>query len=137
MKEALFVLIFVLTASAMMASAQVSPAKASAAYAEVLLRKTEVFADAEALAPEHNEDSPRMLDLRYEAAGLDRYLLKLLASPDGSKLTAALGKLIVKRMALDTELNKLSRTVNAAQPDYKRAKRRLDIFDAAIKEILS
>jgi hypothetical protein len=130
--------ILLTAASVAVAQDKSASARASAAYAEVLLRKTEALADAEAIAAEHTADSPRMVDLRYEIAGLDRYLAKILAvsSADAPKLTLALGKLIVRRMALDVEAARLARTQNADHPDLKRAKRRLEIFDAAIKEIL-
>jgi len=114
------------------------PVKASSAFAEVLLKKTELLAEVEALAPDHTDESPKIVDLRYEIAGLDRYLAKMLslAPTDTSRLTTALGKLIVKRMSLDAELNRLSRTLNSAHPDHKRAQKRVAVFDAAIKEIL-
>src|SRR4051812_15075517 len=112
--------------------------KASPAFAEVLLRKTELAAEAEAVAADHTDESPKMLDLRYETAGLERYLGKMLAlaPTDTSRLTISLGKLIVKRMSLDAELSRLSRTLNSAHPDYKRSQKRVAVFDAAIKEIL-
>jgi len=112
--------------------------KASPAFAEVLLRKTDLAAEAEAIGADHTDESPKMLDLRYEIAGLDRYLAKMLAlaPTDTARLTIALGKLIVKRMSLDAELSRLSRTLNSAHPDYKRAQKRVAVFDAAIKEIL-
>jgi hypothetical protein len=112
--------------------------KATAAFAEVLLRKTELAAEIEAFAADHTDESPKMLDLRYEIAGLERYLAKMLAlaPTDTSRLTISLGKLIVKRMSLDAELSRLSRTLNSAHPDFKRAQKRVAVFDAAIKEIL-
>ncbi len=130
-------MLFAISAAAQEKGA-VGSAKASAAYAEVLLRKTELAAEVEAIGPDHTDESPKMIDLRFEIAGLERYLAKMLTLVPGDtpRLTTALGKLIVKRMALDAELNGLSRTLNPAHPDYKRAQRRLAVFDAAIKDIL-
>lgn len=137
------VLAAVLLTLSVSAAAQAKPyansqARQSAAFAEVLLRKTELLSEAEALAADYTESNPKMIDLRYEVAGLEKYLTKLLSTPsaDAPKLTDALGKLIVKRMELDTELNRLSRTLNAEHPDRMRLKKRVDVFDAAIKEIL-
>src|SRR3954471_22844606 len=112
----------------------IGPVRSSAAFAEVLLRKTELTAEVEALGPDHTDESPKVLDLRYEISGLERYLAKMLslAPTDTLRLTPALGKLIVKRMVLDSELTRLSRTLNSAHPDYKRAQRRVAVFDAAI-----
>ena len=120
-----------------MAQAAGSSGRSSAAYAEVLLRRTELAAEVESVSPDYTDENPKLIDLRYEVAGLDRYLKKMLAlnGADTEKLTQALGKLIVKRMGLDVELVRLSRTLKPDHSDYKRAKRRLEIFDSAIKDM--
>lgn len=112
--------------------------RSSAAYAELLLRKTELLAEAESLAESNTEQAPKMVDLRFEVAALDKFLAKILGQrpAEAGKLTLALGKLMVRRATLDTDLNRLSHTLNADHPDVRRAKKRLEIFDAAIKEIL-
>jgi uncharacterized protein involved in exopolysaccharide biosynthesis len=114
------------------------PVRSSAAYAEVLLRKTEIMADIEALSADYTEANPRMLDLRVETASLDRAFEKLMAvrPAEAGKLTLALGKLLVRRAALETDLDRLSRSYAKDHPEVKRAKRRVEIFDAAIKEVL-
>jgi uncharacterized protein involved in exopolysaccharide biosynthesis len=113
-------------------------ARASAAFAEVLFRKTELLAESESFAESYTFDNPKMADLRYEVAALEKYLNRLTGTPlaDVPGLTLALGKLMVRRAALDTEVSRLSRTMNGEHPEYKRAKRRLEVYDAAIKEIL-
>lgn len=113
--------------------------RSSAAYAEVLLRKTELLAEAESLAESYTNDAPKMLDLKYEVQALDKALSKLLGikPSDNGKLTLALGKLMVRRAALDADLNRLVRTYNVDHPDVKKTKKRLEIFDAAIREILA
>jgi hypothetical protein len=138
----LLLILLVLTAAAA-AAAQVSkadpgPIRSSAAYAEVLLRKTELLAEAESLSDSYTEDAPKMIDLRYEVASLDKALAKLLTvkPADTGRLTLALGKLLVRRASFDTDLNRLSRTYNPDYPDVKKTKKRLEIFDAAIREIL-
>ena len=117
---------------------QSSVIRATPAYAEVLLRKTELLAEAESLADSYTDLAPKMIDLRYEVAALDRSLTKMRAvrSEDAMRLTEALGKLMVRRAALDTELNRLNRSYNADHVEVKRAKKRLEVFDAAIKEII-
>lgn len=112
--------------------------KGSPAYAEVLLRRTELFAEVESLAESYTDEAPKMVDLRFEVAALDKALAKLRGtkSADAGRLTLALGKLWVRRAALETDLNRLARTYNREHPDVKKTKKRLDLFDAAIKEIL-
>lgn len=114
------------------------PIRSSPAYAEVLLRKTELQADLEAFLATYTESHPRIVDTRYELASIERSMEKLFAvrPTETAKLTLALGKLIVKRAAVDTEHARLLRTYNAEHPEVKRAKRRLDIFDTSIAEIL-
>ena len=133
---ALIALIFTVPAASQ-AKAPDGP-KSSAAFAEVLLRKTELLAEAESLSADYTETSPKMVDLRHEVAVLQKDISRILAvpSPDAGKLTLALGKLMVRRASLDTELSRMSRTLNADHPDYKRTRKKLEVFDAAIKEIL-
>lgn len=114
------------------------PIRSSAAYAEILLRKTELQADIDAYAMDYTEASPKIIDLRAELASLDKSLERVFAvrPSETSKLTQGLGKLIVKKAALDADLGRLLRTYNKEHPEVKRAKRRVDRFEAAIGEIL-
>ena len=114
------------------------PIRSSAAYAEVLLRRTELLADFEALAADYTDANPKIVDLRFEVAALDRTVEKLFAvrPAETAKLTAALGKLLVRRAMFETDLARLSRSYSAENVELKRARRRLEIFDSAVKEIL-
>lgn len=130
--------IFVFPVVALCQGGDPGPIRSSAAYAEVLLRKTELVADLEAFLENYTEANPRVLDTRFELAALERSLASIFAvkPTETGKLTLALGKLIVKRAALETEANRLARSYNQDHPELKRAKRRVEIFDNAIKEIL-
>ena len=110
----------------------------SAAYAEVLLRTTEVRAEIESTAPDHTEASTKMIDLRSELDILERTAARLSSSrpSDSSKLTLALGKLLVRKAELDADLSRLLRKYKAEHPDVRRAARKAEIFEAAIREIL-
>lgn len=114
------------------------PIRSSPAYSEVLLRKTELQADLEAFLADYTEANPKIIDIRFEIASLDKSLEKIFGvkPSETGKLTLALGKLIVKRASLETEYARLLRTYNADHPEVKRAKRRVEIFDSAIKEVL-
>ncbi|HEV7701663.1 MAG TPA: hypothetical protein VGO43_15640 [Pyrinomonadaceae bacterium] len=147
MKRSLFVILVLLVISAAVAAQKSSdnpqtgdpgPIRTSPAYAEVLLRRTELQADIEAFGESYTEVNPKMLDMRTELASLDKSLEKLFGvkPTETAKLTQALGKLIVKKAALEADLAHLLRTYNLAHPDVKRAKRRLEIFESAIGEIL-
>lgn len=127
-----------LSAIAASAQADAGPIRSSPAYAEILLRKTELLADLDAFSEQYTEQNPRIIDLRFELAALDKALEKVygVKPSETGKLTLALGKLIVKRAELETTLNRLTRSYNKDHPDVKRAKRRVDIFENSINEIL-
>ncbi len=55
---------------------------------------------------------------------------------ESGKLTLALGKLIVRKIELETDLWNLRRQYNDEHPEVKRAKRKVEVFERAIKEIL-
>lgn len=120
------------------AQTDAGPIRSSAAYSEILLRKTELQADLEALSADYTEASPKIVDLRFEIGALDKSLEKVFGvkPTETGKLTLALGRLIVRKAALETELSRLMRSYNKDHPEVKRAKRRVEIFDAAIKEVL-
>lgn len=148
-KNLLFILALILLTTAFCA-AQSNPkkdavsltkpeiAKSSPAYAEVLLRKTELLSELESLLVEYTEDYPKVQELRFETGSLQKELDALLAvnPAESSKLSAALGKLMVRKCELNTDLWVLQKEFNDQHPNVKRAKRKLEIFEASIKDIL-
>ena len=120
------------------AQAEAGPIRSSSAYAEILLRKTEIQADLEALSGDYTPEHPKILDLRAEVSSLDKALEKVFAvrPSETEKLTLALGKLIVRKASLDAELAHLMRSYSKDHPEVKRAQRRIDYFESAIKEVL-
>ena len=111
-------LLIVLLASPIICRAQqelntgAGPIRSSAAYSEILLRRTELQADLEALSPDYTEANPKIIDLRFEIAALDKSLEKVFGvkPTETGKLTLALGKLIVRKATLETELSRLMRS---------------------------
>ncbi len=110
----------------------------SPAYAELLLRRTEVESDLEALVLEYTDEYPAVISLKQELQFIQREisLLTKVKAADAGKLTLALGKLMVKRAELETAHWKLLSDYKEEHPDVKRAKRRIEIYDKAIKDIL-
>ena len=113
--------------------------KSSPAFAEIVLRQTELRADLESLLISYTEEFPKVGELRFEIDALGRETQRLAAvkTADNSKLTLALGKLLVRKAELETDLWSLQRSYNAEYPDVKRAKRKVEIYENAIKEILN
>ena len=121
-----------------LAQSETGYVRSSPAYAEVLLRKTELQADLEAYSADCTETNPKLLDMRFELISLDKETERIFAvrPTEASKLTLALGKLMVRKATIAAELNRLSRSYSKDHPEVKRAVKKLGIFESAIKEIL-
>ena len=119
-------------------SGDAGPIRSSAAYSEMLLRKTELLADLEAFSADYTEENPKILDLRTELNSLNKLQEKVFGvkPSETGKLTLALGKLMVRKAALEAELGRLMRGRAKDHPEVKRATRKLEIYDAAINEVL-
>ncbi len=112
--------------------------RSSAAYAEILLQQTELEAELEELLVSYKEEFPKVKELRYELGVLKKELARILQlrASESDKLTLALGKLMVRKAALSTNYWTLKNRFNNTHPKVKRAKRKLEIFEKAIKKIL-
>jgi len=113
--------------------------KSSPAYAELQLRRTELVSDLESLLIDYNEEFPKIKELRFTIALLDRDIARIskVKSSDASKLTLALGKLILRRVDLEIDLSNLLKNYKDEHPDVKRAKRKVEIYEAAVTDILN
>lgn len=112
--------------------------KSSPAYAELLLRKTESTAELEDLLIEYTEEYPKVQQLRAELALLNKEMNRILVvnPSEASKLTLALGKLMLRKVELDLDYENARKQYADDRADVKQAKRKVEIFEAAIKEIL-
>jgi hypothetical protein len=115
-----------------------NPLKSSAAYAEVILRQTELEADLESMLVEFTEEYPKVKEARYELEFLQVEFDRLTAvkPADAGKLTAALGKLMVRKAGLAADLKALRAQYDDKHPDVMSAKKKVDVFEKAIKDIL-
>jgi hypothetical protein len=113
--------------------------RASPAYAEIVLRRTELSSNLESLVLEYTEEFPKVKELRQTLVLLDRESARLakVKAPEAGKLTLALGKLIVRKVELEIEVWTLQRTYKDEHPDVKRAMRKVEIYETAIGEILN
>jgi uncharacterized protein involved in exopolysaccharide biosynthesis len=112
--------------------------KSSPAYAEVLLRRTERESELEEFLLDYTDEFPKVKEIKFELGLINREMDKILAinASESGKLTLALGKLIVRKIELETDLWNLRRQYNDDHPEVKRAKRKVEAFERAIKEIL-
>jgi uncharacterized protein involved in exopolysaccharide biosynthesis len=119
--------------------AAVSTIAGSPAFAELLLKKTELQSNLESLVLEYTEEYPKVKELRFVLGLMDRDIARIakVKPADSGKLTLALGKLMVRRIELETDLWNLQRSYKDEHPEVKRAKRKVEIYEAAISEILN
>jgi len=112
--------------------------KSSPAFAEVVLRKTELEAELESLLINYTEEFPKVMEMRFESESLKKAILLISAikTDESSKLTLALGKLMVRKAELETDLWNLRKKYDDNHPDVKRARRKIQVYESAIKEIL-
>jgi hypothetical protein len=115
-----------------------NPVRSTAAFAEILLRKTELQADMESLLVDYTEEYPKVREARFELTAIQKEIDRLMAlkPADVSKLTQGLGRLMVRKIELETNLWILRAKYDDEHPDVKRAKKKLEIYEASIKEIL-
>ncbi|MEP6703887.1 MAG: hypothetical protein ABJB34_03695 [Acidobacteriota bacterium] len=111
----------------------------SAAYAELVLKRTELQSELESLILEYTEEFPKVKEDRLVVSLIDHDIARLnkVKSSDSAKLTLALGKLMVRRIELAADVWKLQGSYNDEHPDVKRAKRKVEIYEAAVNEILN
>jgi hypothetical protein len=112
--------------------------KFSPAYAELLLRKTEREAQLEEFLLDYTDEFPKVKEIKFELEILQKQSDKVSAvsASDAPKLSLALGKLLVRKTELEVDLWNLLKQYSADHPEVKRAKRKVDIYEKAIKEIL-
>ena len=116
-----------------------SPAvKLSPAYAELLLRKTERESELEEFLLDYTEEFPKVKEIRFELGSIQKEMDKVLSvnALDAGKLTLALGKLLVRKTEIETDLWNLKQQYNDDHAEVKRARRKIEVFEKAIKEIL-
>ena len=81
---------------------------------------------------------PKVKDARIELDALKLESSRLLAvkATDSAKLTLALGKLILGKVSHVAALKRLQAQYQDGHPNVKKEKRMVEIYEAAIKEIL-
>ena len=122
-------------------AAKIDPFKAlrsTAAYSEVLLKETELKAEVESLAGEYTDEHPKLKESRFALGAVQKEKARLLTThpAEAEKLTLSLGKIMVRKVDAEVELWRLQQSLADNHPDVKRAKKKVEVFEAAIKEIL-
>ncbi|MEZ5428122.1 MAG: hypothetical protein R2747_17755 [Pyrinomonadaceae bacterium] len=145
LRKTTFIILFLML-SAVLCAGQTEPkrkdlprfVKASPAFAEILLQRTEFEADLEDLLVAYTLEFPKVKEIRYRLDMLNAEIYKLadVKQEESSKLTLALGKLMIRKADLETDLWNLQKQYSDEHPDVKKIKRKILVFDSAIKDIL-
>lgn len=122
----------------MQKSSPPSAIKSSPAYAELILRKVERESELEALTLDYTDEFPKIKEFKFELDLINRAVnrISMVNAADTGKLTLALGKLLVRKIEVEIELWNLQMQYKEENAEIKRAKRKIEIFERAIKEIL-
>ncbi|CAN5616085.1 hypothetical protein BH20ACI4_BH20ACI4_05120 [soil metagenome] len=112
--------------------------KSSPAYSALVLQRTVIKAELEEMLVTYTEDFPKVKDARHEIDLINFELTRLLDTKvtDSCKLSDSLGKLMLKKTEVEMQVYNLKKKYNDDHPEVLRAKRKLDIYEKAVAEIL-
>ena len=103
------------------------------------MKETELRADVEADLGEYTEEHPKVKEARFALGLVQKEKARLLSTDpaESEKLTLSLGKIMVRKVDAEVDLWRLQQTLADGHPEVKRAKKKVEVFEAAIKEVLS
>lgn len=112
--------------------------KSSPAYAALVLHRTNVRAELEEMLITYTEDFPKVVDARHEIDVVNSQLSKLLDTKvtESCRLSDSLGKLMLQKTEIEMLLWNLRKKYNEEHPDVQRTKKKLEIYEKAVTEIL-
>ena len=112
--------------------------KRTAAYGELLVRKAEAEADLKILLADYTEESPEVREKQLNLKILERAMRSLEAMPVESllKLTPAFGKILALKLEAEAALKLLRESYTEEYPSVKRAKIRLEVYEAELKRLI-
>lgn len=108
------------------------------AFAEVYAAKVEAEADLKVLTMEYPEGTQQVLEKKFERDLLNRQIrwLEALPSSSYSKMTTALGRLLVRKTQAEAAVKTLSENYADQHPALKKAQMRIEIFNSEIQKLL-
>jgi hypothetical protein len=112
--------------------------KTTPAYGVLILKKVAVEADLEDLRSKLTSDSQEFKTKRFElmAIGLEMERMQGLERAVLPKLTTTYGNLILRKVALEVELNDLRSSITPEHPDFRKRRTELDTLEREINDML-
>src|SRR6476659_8158961 len=126
------------TPSPAVVAGDLQPIRSSAAYAELRLHQAELQSTLDSLLIDYTEEFPKIKEIRDELGFLKTEMDRLLAvkPADAGRLTLALGRLMLKKIELEKQLDVLRAQYKDEHPEVRKTRRQIETYESAIKEIL-
>ena len=112
--------------------------EATPAYGVLVLRKAKVEAELSVLSEELTSQHPSLDSRRFELRAIKREMAKMRAVETShvSKLSSTVGNLILRKVALEVELNDLLVRLKPQHPDVTKKKIELGAHAREIENVL-
>ena len=112
--------------------------EATPAYGVLVLRKAKVEAELSVLSEELTSQHPSLDSKRFELRAIKREMAKMRAVETShvSKLSSTVGNLILRKVALEVELNDLLVRLKPQHPDVTKKKIELGALAREIENVL-
>ena len=119
-------------------NAAISSAQMTLAYAEVFAQKVEAEAELKVLIIDMTDDAPQVREKKLRRDSLQREIewLEKLPAASHSKMTLALGKIIVRKVQAEVDQKMLAENYADEHPLIKKARARLAVYKDEIDKLL-
>jgi hypothetical protein len=116
---------------------QIDP-KTTPAYSMLIQRKVKVQAELEGLLGEYDGEWPRAKQLKFEFDVLKIEMKKMTEVEESrlSKFTSGYGALILRKVALNAEIQMLLLEEGSDWPEVKQKQRELELLDKEIQKLM-
>lgn len=112
--------------------------KTTPAYIELVNRKVEVEAEYKELLVDYTEEHPKVKITKAELTSINYEMAKMVVMDVSMipKLTQAFGKIILRKIELEKDVNELLLKLSEVHPTVIKAKEKVAIMEQEIQKIL-
>ena len=112
--------------------------KTTQAYSMLIQHKVQVQAELEDLLTQYDSNWPRSKRLQFELDTVKSEMKKMAEVEESKviKLTAGYGSLVIRRIALATEVQMLLEEEGSEWPPLKQRQRELELLDKEIQKVM-
>jgi len=112
--------------------------KTTQAYSMLIQQKVKLQAELETLLSEYTSDWPTSKKVQFELDTLKSEMKKMAEVEESKviKLTSGFGSLVLRRIALATEVHVLLEAEGSEWPTFKLKQRELELLDKEIQKLM-